>query len=131
MPHKIYKNKLHHYRLKRNLTQETVLGALGHASASRLSAWENGTATPSLPHLFALAGLYGVSVEKLYGKSNAAIKKVGGIKAKKRDEDFPVPTSSMDMTVEEQLDVLAQLLVEAYIDQKRQNFPHVGSSEHI
>ncbi|MCR8559299.1 helix-turn-helix transcriptional regulator [Mucilaginibacter sp. BJC16-A38] len=49
-----YPNNLRHYRLKRKFTQQEVLGHLGHASASRLSAWENGEAVPATQHLVTL-----------------------------------------------------------------------------
>ncbi|MCR8559297.1 helix-turn-helix transcriptional regulator [Mucilaginibacter sp. BJC16-A38] len=49
-----YPNNLRHYRLKRKFTQQEVLRHLGHASASRLSAWENGEAVPATQHLVTL-----------------------------------------------------------------------------
>lgn len=125
LKNKRYSNRLRHYRLKRKLTQQAVLDALGHKSASRLSAWEQGNATPSVPHLFVLAGLYDVPIEKLYPMKRKHVARKPAIK---REYDSPA-VSSDEMTVEEQIDLLAQMIVEAYIAQKQQNFPQVGSSE--
>lgn len=46
------------------MTQEFVAETLG-VSRQAVSKWENGTSDPSTSNLFALAKLYGVSVEDL------------------------------------------------------------------
>jgi len=47
------------------MTQEFVAESLG-VSRQAVSKWENGTSDPSTSNLFALAKLFGVSVEELY-----------------------------------------------------------------
>ena len=46
------------------MTQEFVAEQLG-VSRQAVSKWENGTSDPSTPNLFALARLFGISVEEL------------------------------------------------------------------
>ncbi|WP_294647476.1 helix-turn-helix transcriptional regulator, partial [uncultured Faecalibacterium sp.] len=46
------------------MTQEFVAETIG-VSRQAVSKWENGTSDPSTSNLFALAKLYGVSVEEL------------------------------------------------------------------
>ena len=50
-------------RTECRMTQEFVAEALG-VSRQAVSKWENGTSDPSTSNLFALAKLYGVSVEE-------------------------------------------------------------------
>lgn len=52
------------YRTRCHMTQEFVAESLG-VSRQAVSKWENGTSDPSTSNLFALAKLYGVSVEEL------------------------------------------------------------------
>ena len=52
------------YRTKCKMTQEFVAETIG-VSRQAVSKWENGTSDPSTSNLFALAKLYGVSVEEL------------------------------------------------------------------
>ncbi len=52
------------HRTKCRMTQEFVAETLG-VSRQAVSKWENGTSDPSTSNLFALAKLYGVSVEDL------------------------------------------------------------------
>ena len=51
-------------RKERNLTQEELAEQL-NVTAQAVSKWENGTSDPSTSNLFALAKLFGVSVEDL------------------------------------------------------------------
>lgn len=51
-------------RQRCKMTQEFVAGSLG-VSRQAVSKWENGTSDPSTSNLFALAKLYGVTVEDL------------------------------------------------------------------
>ena len=46
------------------MTQEFVAETIG-VSRQAVSKWENGTSDPSTSNLFALAKLYGISVEEL------------------------------------------------------------------
>lgn len=55
---------LKEYRTRCQMTQEFVAESLG-VSRQAVSKWENGTSDPSTSNLFALAKLYGVSVEEL------------------------------------------------------------------
>lgn len=52
------------HRTRCHMTQEFVAESLG-VSRQAVSKWENGTSDPSTSNLFALAKLYGVSVEEL------------------------------------------------------------------
>ena len=52
------------HRTKCKMTQEFVAETIG-VSRQAVSKWENGTSDPSTSNLFALAKLYGVSVEDL------------------------------------------------------------------
>lgn len=52
------------YRTNCKMTQEFVAESLG-VSRQAVSKWENGTSDPSTSNLFALAKLFGVSVEEL------------------------------------------------------------------
>ena len=52
------------HRARCRMTQEFVAESLG-VSRQAVSKWENGTADPSTSNLFALAKLFGVSVEEL------------------------------------------------------------------
>ena len=52
------------HRTKCKMTQEFVAETLG-VSRQAVSKWENGTSDPSTSNLFALAKLYGVTVEDL------------------------------------------------------------------
>jgi transcriptional regulator with XRE-family HTH domain len=116
---------LRHYRLKRHLTQQQVLKSLGHASASRLSAWENGEAVPSSKHLVILSELYRVSIDKLVG--GYAKKQKKPVASPHEEVVLPVYGSQYkqhfgkeyeEMTEEELLEQFAQLLVEAFLDSK-------------
>ena len=51
-------------RTEKDLTQ-TELGEMLGVSYKAVSKWENGTSDPSTSNLFALAKLYGISVEEL------------------------------------------------------------------
>ena len=51
-------------RKEKNLTQTTLASYLGITDRA-VSKWENGTSDPSTSNFFALAKLYGVSVEEL------------------------------------------------------------------
>lgn len=52
------------YRIRCQMTQEFVAETIG-VSRQAVSKWENGVSDPSTSNLFALAKLYGVSVEEL------------------------------------------------------------------
>lgn len=52
------------YRTNCKMTQEFVAESLG-VSRQAVSKWENGSSDPSTSNLFALAKLFGVSVEEL------------------------------------------------------------------
>lgn len=52
------------YRTNCKMTQEFVAECLG-VSRQAVSKWENGTSDPSTSNLYALAKLFGVSVEEL------------------------------------------------------------------
>ena len=52
------------YRTERKMTQEFVAESLG-VSRQAVSKWESGVSDPSTSNLFALAKLFGVSVEEL------------------------------------------------------------------
>ena len=52
------------HRTQCKMTQEFVAETIG-VSRQTVSKWENGTSDPSTSNLFALAKLYGVSVEEL------------------------------------------------------------------
>lgn len=52
------------HRTRCHMTQEFVAESIG-VSRQAVSKWENGTSDPSTSNLFALAKLYGVSVEEL------------------------------------------------------------------
>ena len=55
---------LKNYRNKNKMTQEFVAEAVG-VSRQSVSKWEQGISDPSTSNLFALAKLFGVSVEEL------------------------------------------------------------------
>ena len=55
---------LKEHRVNCKMTQEFVADSLG-ISRQAVSKWENGTSDPSTSNLFALAKLFGVSVEEL------------------------------------------------------------------
>ena len=55
---------LKEHRIRCHMTQEFVAERIG-VSRQAVSKWENGTSDPSTSNLFALAKLYGVSVEEL------------------------------------------------------------------
>ncbi len=52
------------HRVRCRMTQEFVAERIG-VSRQAVSKWENGSSDPSTSNLFALAKLYGVSVEEL------------------------------------------------------------------
>ena len=52
------------HRTQCKMTQEFVAETIG-VSRQAVSKWENGTSDPSTSNLFALAKLYGISVEEL------------------------------------------------------------------
>ena len=52
------------HRTHCKMTQEFVAETIG-VSRQAVSKWENGTSDPSTSNLFALAKLYGISVEEL------------------------------------------------------------------
>ena len=56
--------KLKTYRTSCKMTQEFVAEQIG-VSRQAVSKWENGTSDPSTSNLFALANLFGISVEEL------------------------------------------------------------------
>ena len=55
---------LKEHRVRCKMTQEFVAETIG-VSRQAVSKWENGTSDPSTSNLFALAKLYGISVEEL------------------------------------------------------------------
>lgn len=55
---------LREHRTRCKMTQEFVAESLG-VSRQAVSKWENGTSDPSTSNLFALAKLFGISVEDL------------------------------------------------------------------
>lgn len=55
---------LKEHRIKCKMTQEFVAESIG-VSRQAVSKWERGVADPSTSNLFALAKLFGVSVEEL------------------------------------------------------------------
>lgn len=55
---------LKEHRTRCHMTQEFVAESLG-VSRQAVSKWENGSSDPSTSNLFALAKLYGVSMEEL------------------------------------------------------------------
>ena len=55
---------LKNHRTKNKMTQEFVAEAVG-VSRQSVSKWEQGISDPSTSNLFALAKLFGVSVEEL------------------------------------------------------------------
>ena len=55
---------LKEHRVRCKMTQEFVAESLG-VSRQAVSKWENGTSDPNTSNLFALAKLFGVSVEDL------------------------------------------------------------------
>lgn len=55
---------LKQHRTQCKMTQEFVAETIG-VSRQAISKWENGTSDPSTSNLFAIAKLYGVSVEDL------------------------------------------------------------------
>ena len=57
-------NNISALRKQKGITQEELANELG-VSAQAVSKWENGTSDPSTSNLFALAKLYGISVEEL------------------------------------------------------------------
>ncbi|MBQ2901868.1 MAG: helix-turn-helix transcriptional regulator [Agathobacter sp.] len=56
--------RLKNYRTSCMMTQEFVAEQIG-VSRQAVSKWENGTSDPSTSNLFALAKLFGISVEEL------------------------------------------------------------------
>lgn len=52
------------HRVRCKMTQEFVAERIG-VSRQAVSKWENGTSDPSTSNLFALAKLFGISVEEL------------------------------------------------------------------
>lgn len=55
-------------RARAGMGQQEVAEAIGAYDAGHISRWENGTYTPRMHYLTALADLYGVSVEWLCGQ---------------------------------------------------------------
>ena len=55
---------LKEHRVRCKMTQEFVAETIG-VSRQAVSKWESGTSDPSTANLFALAKLYGISVEEL------------------------------------------------------------------
>jgi transcriptional regulator with XRE-family HTH domain len=53
-------------REKTGLTQHAAATAIGSSTAS-LGAWERGSATPTIHRAFALADLYGTTLDELVG----------------------------------------------------------------
>ena len=60
----ILADKITEERKKNGWSQEELANQLG-VSRQAVSKWENGTSDPSTSNLFALAKLYGISVEEL------------------------------------------------------------------
>lgn len=59
-------NKLRELRVKAGLLQIDVARAMGHAYSDLVSEWELGHRYPSVPHLFELAKMFGVTADQLY-----------------------------------------------------------------
>ncbi|MFB9841112.1 helix-turn-helix domain-containing protein [Mucilaginibacter ginsenosidivorans] len=114
-----YPNNLRRFRLRRKLTQQEVIVELGHKTARRLSAWEQGISVPSMEHLFALAHLYKVKVEELYGPYK---RKLDYARRKRKQTEAKIPATitpdQEDESIEVLLDRLAEILVEAYFYEK-------------
>lgn len=112
-----YLNKLSHYRRNPHLTQQAVASHLGHQSASRISAWEAGTAKPALPNLMKLASLYRIPVEKLYPSLKG---RAPTPRPKRRATDAStVPhTDYKSMSDAELAEELAKIMVETFVATK-------------
>ena len=60
--------KIYELRKKNNLTQEMLADSL-YVSAQAVSKWERGVANPDLELIPAMAALFGVSADELFGMS--------------------------------------------------------------
>ena len=60
----LFGQRLREQRIKHGLTQEQLAEKIG-VSRQSVSKWEQGISDPSTSNLFALAKLFGVSVEEL------------------------------------------------------------------
>lgn len=120
-----HSNNLKYYRLKRKLTQQAVAEHIGHSSANRLSTWEGGTASPSVQNLMKLAELYGVSIDKLVTPRTRAKRvkkhtvKNPGLIGKYAKETM-LQQKFILMSEDEKIAYLADMIVEAYFDSKKQ-----------
>ncbi|MEO5646531.1 MAG: helix-turn-helix transcriptional regulator [Candidatus Paceibacterota bacterium] len=118
MPNKPYPNRLKFFRIKLKLTQQRVADYLDHASANRLSTWENGTATPSIQNLIKLAKLYNTSIDKLVAPLKQKMRKVkqrGSVSNPMRQSGPREPDTDI------LLNELSELIIEAYFVQKEEN----------
>ncbi len=67
---KLYKgipNKLKEYRLAKGLTQQQVAQLLQLKNNTLISRWENGKTFPDLINTIKLCGLYGITLNDLFG----------------------------------------------------------------
>lgn len=93
-------------------------------SANRLSSWEHGHAKPGLGNLMKLSALYRIPVEKLYPSLARKAPATHRPKKKACIEEASVDESNLEaMNTEQLLDALAEMIVEAYLYQKKKGSP--------
>lgn len=86
---------------------------LGVASAGRLSAWEQGSASPSIATILFLAEIYTVPVETLYGPLKRKLRY--GVKKRRHKNNNKEVVKSCEPTIDQELNTLAELIVETFL----------------
>ena len=71
--------QIKHYRKQAGLSQEKMAEKIG-VSRQAITKWENGTGTPDITNLMAIADLFQISVDKLLSNEKLEKKQITSMK---------------------------------------------------
>ena len=70
----LFEDQIKHYRKQAGLSQEKMAEKIG-VSRQAITKWENGTGTPDISNLMAIANLFQISIDELLANEKTEIKK--------------------------------------------------------
>ena len=70
----LFEDQIKHYRKQAGLSQEKMAEKIG-VSRQAITKWENGTGTPDISNLMAIANLFQISIDELLSNEKTESKK--------------------------------------------------------